>query len=247
MTYLQPGISFLVLLLIIGGLLRRQTRYGRKLTIAAIIGLFLWSWPPAAALLSGTLEWWFPVTAIPPDDADAIVVLGANVVQGDPSQPETLPGFSSYVRSRHAGWLYRNWKPIPIVTSGGIEKTGSHQSVIAEAMAHTIEEQGVPASMIWMEDASQSTYENALYSTRILNAHGIRRVAVVTEAHHMLRAVKCFRKLGLTVTAAPCAFRSIRFHGKWTEFVPTPEAMLTNEDCLHEWVGLLWYWVSRKI
>jgi uncharacterized SAM-binding protein YcdF (DUF218 family) len=42
---------------------------------------------------------------------------------------------------------------------------------------------GVPAGMIWTEDRSKSTYENALFSAEILRAKGITRIALVGSPH----------------------------------------------------------------
>jgi len=51
-----------------------------------------------------------------------------------------------------------------------------------------LEQQGVPADKIWTEEQSRSTYENALYSARLLKEHGIRQIAVIVEADSMPRA-----------------------------------------------------------
>jgi uncharacterized SAM-binding protein YcdF (DUF218 family) len=66
-----------------------------------------------------------------------------------------------------------------------------------------LEQEGVPPSKIWTEEQSRSTYENALYSAKLLHGSGIHRIALVMEADSMLRAELCFRKQGLEVTPAP--------------------------------------------
>ena len=101
--------------------------------------------------------------------------------------------------------------------------------------------------MIWRENQSHSTYENAAYTAAILRARGIQRIALVTEAYHMPRAEACFRRQGLAVVPAPCCYRTSQFHGRMAEFLPQPKAVSHNEDNAHEWLGLLWYFVSRRI
>ncbi len=123
---------------------------------------------------------------------------------------------------------------------------GTDSARAADVTRHLLVEQGVPSSMIWIEDRSLSTYQNALYSAQLLRARNIQRIVLVTEAYHMLRAQKAFRKQGLSVIPAPCAFRSADFDRRWTELIPSANAIHENEMTLHEWVGLLWYWISRK-
>ena len=242
MTYFPGGLCVFIFLLFIGELLRRRSRWGSYLSIAALIGLFLWSWPPSTALFAGTLERWYSYSHNPVGNADAIVVLSASVYPRDASEPEMLPGYGTYLRCQYAAWLYRNWKQLPIVASGGLD----HDIVMADVMRKTLESSGVPGNMIWSEGASRSTYENALFTARLLRAKNIRRIVLVTEAYHMLRSAQCFRKQGLDVIPAGCAARYLQFEGRWTEFFPSPQMIRYNEDSLHEWIGLLWYRLSGR-
>src|ERR1017187_9420820 len=243
MTYLPGGLCGLILLLVMGELLRRRFRRGRYLSMAALIGLFLWSWPPSTALFALTLERRHSFAQYAAGEADAIVVLSASVYPSDASEPEALPGYGTFLRCQYAAWLYRNWKPLPIVASGGMD----HDIVMADIMRQTLENVGVPDGMIWTEGASRSTYESALFTARLLRAKNIHRIVLVTEAYHMPRSAQCFRKQGLDVVPAGCDYRYIQFRGKWLQFFPSPHMISTNEDVLHEWIGLVWYRLSGRI
>jgi len=106
-------------------------------------------------------------------------------------------------------------------------------------MSQLLRKSDVPGNMIWTEDRSHSTYENALYSTMILRAHGISHIALIVDAASMPRAAACFRKLGIDVTPAPSNFRTF---GIWQdELLPNWIAVRRNEDTLHEVIGLAWY------
>ena len=244
MTYLHWGLCGLILLLASREVLRRRSRRNVLVGLAALVGLFLWSWPPSTALFAYTLERRYPITRIPAGDAEAIVVLGANVYAPDASQPEPLPGYSTFLRCQRAAWLYRNWKTLPVLASGGVSSSGV---VIADVMRQALLEAGVPDSMIWTERASRSTYENALFTARFLQSKQIHRIALVTEAYHMPRSVECFRKQGIDVVPAGCNYRYLQFTGQWSEFFPSPRMIGFNEDSLHEWIGLGWYRLSGKI
>ncbi len=245
MSYIQPGLSVVIVLLLIGAV--GPARRRKRMPLLAAGGLFVWSWFPVTVLTSATLERRYPEAAIPRQDAEAFVVLPAGVTTRAPTQPAPGLDFSSYLRVRYAAWLYRNWKPLPVLASGGTAGPSARPVAVSEVMKEALLANGVPPEMIWTETRSSSTYENAVYSARVLREKGIRRVALVTEGYHMPRAEGAFRKQGLEVVPAPCCFRSTWGPMTWRTWLPSADAILRNEDCLHEWVGLLWYWVSGKI
>jgi len=244
MTYLHPVLVFLTLLALGGVWQRRKT--GKYAATAALAGLFLWGWGPTTWLLCGTLEWWFPVTAVPGQEAEAIVVLSGGARPPNASQPEAVPLPDTYLRSVHAAWLYKHWRPLPVIASGGAQNSGGERVILADVMRGILEKEGVPGSMIWTETKSHSTYENAVYTAEVLRRRNIRKIVLVTEGYHMLRAAKCFRRQGLEVVPAACSYRYLQFTGRWQQFIPAPEMMLFNDDCLHEWVGLLWYSITGR-
>jgi uncharacterized SAM-binding protein YcdF (DUF218 family) len=241
MTYLQPGILLIALILLAAARVRN-----RRAVVAAVVLLLLWSLEPVSMVLYWTLERPYPIQQAPLGEAEAIVVLAGGAHRQDPTRPEATPLEDTYIRAAYAAWLYRNWKPLPVVASGGVIG-GRQKAVLAEVMRRVLEEKGVPPGMIWMEGRSRSTYENALYSAELLRGRGIRRIALVTEAYHMRRAEGSFRRQGMEVVPAPCAYRHILFSLRPAELVPSPKSMNRNELALHEWVGLFWYRVSGKI
>src|ERR1051325_10140821 len=226
---MPEGIVLLIVVLAVAGVIHRKGRSSRLLTAIALAALFLWSWEPVTWLLSGTLEWRYPIHLYPAGDAEAIVVLSGGVYPQDPSVPEDLPADNTYVRSSYASWLYKNWRALPIVASGGAIPGPTRPALLSDVSRRVLAEQGVPASMIWMESQSHSTYENALYSAELLRGKGIHRIVLVTEAYHMLRAEKAFRHQGMTVLPAPCCYRYIQFTGTIEQFVPGWKAIEQNE------------------
>jgi uncharacterized SAM-binding protein YcdF (DUF218 family) len=243
MTYVHPVFPVLVLLILLTAWPGASKRW-RRAPFFMALALSLWAWSPTAWLTSRSLEWPYWPPARPTDGYDAIVVLSESIYPVDISQPEPSIGIGTYLRCRHAAWLYRQGKSVPVVATGG---GGAKGLVIARMMAAALQREGVPAQMIWTEERSASTYENAVFSAELLRARGIGRIALVTEAYHMIRAEKCFRKQGLTVVPAPTVFRSHGFGWKPLEFIPGDRMMRLNDDALHEWVGLGWYWISGKI
>lgn len=117
---------------------------------------------------------------------------------------------------------------------------------LADIVRPVIEQAGVPPSMIWTEERSQSTYENARFSADLLRSKGVRRIALVTEAYHMRRSEQSFRRAGLIVIPAPCAFRYTQFSGAIEQWIPNATGVRWNELVLHEWLALAWYRIAGK-
>ena len=59
---------------------------------------------------------------------------------------------------------------------------------------------GVAADRIIVEDMARNTFENAVYAGRIIRERGWGRVIIVTDSHHLPRALYVFCRLGLSVT-----------------------------------------------
>jgi len=247
-TYLQPLLSVVLFVLVIGAWRTRNPRTGRRsrFLVLGILGLLFLSWHPAAWLASQPLECWFPRQALPAGDgadAQAIVVLSAEVKPPLRERPIPLPDQATYERCQYAAWLHKNWRALPVLACGGVGAKGGEAYSVA--MRRLLQGEGVPAPMIWTEEKSRSTHENAVYGAEFLGGRGIRKVVLVTEAYHMLRAERCFRKTGIEVIAAPCGFHKL--NPSLGNFLPGWKAIEINELILHESVGLVFYWMRGWI
>jgi uncharacterized SAM-binding protein YcdF (DUF218 family) len=203
----------------------------------------LLSWPPCEYLLSRPLEWQYPVRPFSaPAGLDAIVVLGNAVSPPHFERPYPLPNAESYGRCQHAAWIHRK-TGLPVLVSGGLESDWNQ--TVAATMRDLILAAGVPADMIWVEDRSRSTHENARFSAEVLRRHGARHIALVVDAQSMLRASACFRKEGLEVTAAPSRFSEVSANVEG--WILGWKAVRGNELTLHEALGVCWYWLRGWI
>lgn len=239
LSYFQPLFATVIFLLIAEVVWYWKNRRRPVLLLATVTVLFLIAWPPMACLVVGVLEHPYPVLTSPPVGAGAIVVLSSTIYPPYPPLPTSRLGADTFERCQYASWLHRNWLPIPILTSGGATQDPGAPPYAA-TMETELERSGVPRNMIWSEIQSRSTHENALYSAQLLKAKGIRKIVLVTDAFHMLRAERAFRKVGLEVIPAASGYR--RFHLITPDrLLPSWEAIAWNEDSLHEALGLLWY------
>jgi len=244
-SYLQLLLSLVLFLLVIGAWSCRSVKTGKRSRLLALgmLGLFLLSWRPAAWLASRPLEGWYERRALPAGDAQAIVVLSADVRPPLPERPIPLPDNATYQRCQYAAWLHTHWRALPVLACGGVGPYGGQP--FSTVMRRVLQGEGIPGPMIWTEEKSRSTHENAVYGAEILYSRGIRKVVLVTEAYHMPRAVGCFRKQGIEVIPAPCGFR--RLDLRLGYFLPGWKAIDENELTLHESAGLMLYWARGWI
>jgi uncharacterized SAM-binding protein YcdF (DUF218 family) len=247
MSYLDPAIPLLLLMGFAGLFWAWRAKQlpprAAGLLLASLLGLLFFSTNLFAVVFAFPLEGWYDKdNPLPQGEAEAIVVLSGSVSPALPNRPYSFVGYDTYVRVQHGLWLYRNWKDLPIlVTGGSFDENPPH----AEAMRRLLETEGIPADQIWTEGRSRSTSENAVYSAEILKQRGVTRVALVVEASSMLRASRSFEKAGLTVVPAPIRFAQLTWEIK--DVVPDWRAISLNAETVHEMGGLLWYWMRGRI
>jgi uncharacterized SAM-binding protein YcdF (DUF218 family) len=206
--------------------------------VAAVL-LFLFCWTPISMLVVRAAQ--APYSQRPPDpgNAGAIVILAGSVREPFPPRTFSIPGENTLERCSYGAWYHLRTPTLPVLVSGGKGAQGDYEPYAA-TMKRFLESSGVPDALIWREDESRSTAENALYSARILRARGIREIVLVTDAVHMARAERCFVRQGISVIAAPCAFRPV-YRFDLRDILPSWAAITWNEGLLHEWIGTVWY------
>jgi uncharacterized SAM-binding protein YcdF (DUF218 family) len=183
-------------------------------------------------------------TAPSAESGQVIVVLAGQVQEPQAPLPSPLLGENSYARCLYAVWLHQRMPNLPILLSGGPVGPGS-KTIDAGVMRDFAIRSGVPDSLIWLEDRSTSTYENALYSATILRPKAIREVILVTDAIHMFRAQRVFEKVGFKVIPAPCRFRPV-YEWDFYDWLPSLRAIAWNEEVFHEAAGLFWYRIQGR-
>lgn len=242
MTYIEP-LSGVLLAMALMGLFRSGDGRRSRLLVAGIVGLLLLSWEPAAWLFARPLEWRYPLRPFSPKtSADAIVVFSANVKTPSAEHPYPIPDRETFERCSYASWLYRTWKPVPVLACGGRFADG--REPFSVSMKRLLVGSGVPADLVWTEETSTNTYENARNAAEILRRQGIHKVVLVVDVQSMLRAELCLRKQGIEVVAAPSRFSELKFPH---DLIPGWSGVQLNEITLHEVVALVWYQIQGRI
>ncbi len=241
---LPPGLS-----VVIAGLalcLRRRQRLSMLLLWFAVTLLYVCSTPLASRALAGLLEQRYPPLApaasLPPE-VGAIVVLGCDRYANAPEYGHDEVSACTLARLRYAADLQAR-SGLPVLPSGG-RPLGEPESE-AQIMDRVMTERfGVKAR--WLERDSHNTAENAAGSAVILRAVNIQRIALVTHAMHMPRAMRSFRRQALEPVAAPTQFSSVADHRPaWFAVLPSGASLLVSNMALYELLGLAWYSITGK-
>ena len=140
--------------------------------------------PWFAARLAG--PWTYP-------KGDILIVLSADM------HSDGLPGPVTYGRAIYAVRTWRAGHFRSIVLCGG--QMGAPVT-LASAMRDVLLSNGIPANVIYLEDRSRSTRENALFANALIHDWPGQRV-LLTSDMHMFRAARVFRKAGVPVIADP--------------------------------------------
>jgi len=130
-----------------------------------------------------------------------IVVSGAAIGE--------FPDENTVVRCLSAVRAYRQGGFRKIVVSG--YRTNAH-------MRNLLIAEGVPPDVVVMEEAANSTRENALYVARLL-ANDPGSKVLMTSDYHMFRAIRAFRKAGLKVAPRPIP-DVLKSTGAWLRLWP---------------------------
>jgi uncharacterized SAM-binding protein YcdF (DUF218 family) len=244
-------LQILAIVTVLAGLLLwwRSAGARRKLLWLLVPALLLAACctPLAAYFALGALEWNYPPQPGRTAATPVIVVLGGGMWPANAVRRKAELSPDTLYRCLHAAALYHEGPPCPVLVSGGKVLVGQTGPPVAAVMRDLLRQLGIPASDIWVEDGSRSTYENAVECHKLLALHDIDHATLVTSAVHMVRAARCFRRQGLTITPAPCYHRATELPGGIDPLLPSADAARGTQDAYHEWIGLLWYWLSDRI
>ena len=237
-----PPTSLLLLGLLGLILVWRKKAIGKWLCAASLIGLWLLSCNAVALWLSAIL-----VPPPPPatleflreSKVQAVVILGGGVDENVAEYGGAARLSDTSARRLHYGLMLANQLQVPVAFTAGVGWLAQGEQGVTEAQVaqrQAYEEYGI--RLTWSEDRSRDTVENARFITPMLRKDGISRIALVTHAWHMPRALAAFK--GQPLTVIPAGTDYLGPEGPlWREWLPSPGGLRNSSIVLHEWLGLL--------
>lgn len=245
---LSPGSLFLLALCLAALLLRtRWRRIGRKLVVTlALIGLVI-AVVPIGQWLTIPLENRYPRMTTLPARVDGIIVLGGSVRPRIAAARGQAALSSTAERLFAAVALARRYPDAKLVFTGGSGDPFRQDLKEAPIVRKVFTALGlgpdIAAGRVIFEDQSRNTYENAVFTRRMVKPRPGTVWLLVTSARHMPRAMGCFNRVGWPVRPYPVDYKTT---GRYTV---TPgfdfAAGLRNlTGAARAWVGLLYYYLA---
>ncbi len=125
--------------------------------------------------------------------------------------------------------------------SGSIEFPEKREGTYVRKYLNSI---GFADSCLVIENDSRNTYENAVFTKKLLDSLGIKgNFLLVTSAYHMPRAMAVFKKAGYE-NLTPYQFNKFSGVRRFTPdhlLVPNSDALFSLQFLIHEWVGFVTY------
>ena len=142
-------------------------------------------------------------TDVTAKDYDCILVLGAGIRQGRPS--DMLAD-----RLDVAIALYKNGVAPKIIVSGDHGKEDYDE---VNVMKNYCIENGVPSEDVFMDHAGFSTYESIYRAREIF---GVKKMVICTQEYHLFRAIYISEAFDMKVVGVNCTLRGYR-NAFWRE------------------------------
>ncbi|MEP7080950.1 MAG: YdcF family protein [Ginsengibacter sp.] len=175
----------------------------------------------------------------------SLAIYSCGIVPGGFASTDTHgDGFFNSAADRfiQAVKLYKLGKVTHLLISGGNGKNdvkGFKEGAFVKTQLNIF---GVPDSVVFVEDRSTNTKENAVNSKIILDSlHLSPPYLLITSAFHMPRAALTFKKSGLAVDPFPCNYTEGMDAWSWDDVVPRFSVLMDWGVYLKESAGYLWY------
>lgn len=153
-------------------------------TMAVLVGYF-------GFVFASYLAYSLIYSSLPPRRRpEYVVVLGSGLAGNavPPLLAARLDAAVSLYRGKHGGTIRA------LIPSGG--RGADELTTEGAAMARYLQEQGIPAASILIEDKATTTLENLVFSRNLMDRPD-RPVTVVTSSYHVFRAAMFTRRAGM--------------------------------------------------
>ncbi len=249
LNWLLILIAFALLFL----LLRKNHLVRRALGIALCLGFFI-GYMPTSQWAMRILEDAVPQTALTPEllgQVGGVLILGG-AIEGGPiarDRGEVSIG-SAAERVTRAFQLLRQHPELPFIFSGYSGRLLPQGLSESDAFKQLLQEQGLSNHPGYYENQSRNTYENMLYSKKIIDGIAEKEGApvkpwlLITSASHMLRSMQVAHKQSVDVLPILVDYQTSK-QTSWHRFDLVEGGDQWNR-LIHELVGMAAYWIAGK-
>ena len=220
-------------------------RIARTLLGASCIALVLIAVFPLHNLLLYPLERRFETNPALPAQIDGIIVLSGaeepflsslwNQVELNPAAERNLAFLA----------LARQYPKARLVFTGGTGSLSRQEYKAADVARTLFEQQGLDLNRVTFESESRNTFENALFTRKMVQPKKGEKWLLITTAWHMPRAVGAFCKQQWAVIAYPVDHATEPGH-LFSVHLSLAEHLRGLNISIREWVGLFAYYLTDK-
>jgi uncharacterized SAM-binding protein YcdF (DUF218 family) len=244
----QP-LNAAILLLLVGFVLRVLA--WRRLSVAAVATatavLTLATWTSLGAILLTPLEDRYTRPDPAPERVDGIVMLGGGFEGGINLARGGYELNSAGDRYVETAILARRYPEARVVVTGGTGTLVLEGEGDGDTAPRLLEALGVARERMILENESRDTFENAVFTRRLVAPEPGETWLLVTSAFHMPRSMALFRRADFAVVAWPVDYRTSGREGVGL-FTDNPiDSLQGTTIALREWIGLFAYWLAGRI
>ncbi|MGS4910046.1 envelope biogenesis factor ElyC [Aeromonas sp. 25-248] len=230
------SLSLLVLALVLLWFTRFQ-KSGRLLATLSLVIIALMGTRPVSYELARSLEQTYPPFEVSQHpDIQAIVVLGNGHVS-DPAIPERAwQNNISLARTLEGVRLALAYPEAELVFSGAVAGDPLSNAEVNARMAASL---GIPRAHMTLFENNKDTHDEAVSIAAHLNG---KRVALVSSATHLPRAMALYRSQGLDAVPAPTDYTAKQSQEPQPlySYLPKGRYLMYSEAAIHEWIGVWW-------
>jgi uncharacterized SAM-binding protein YcdF (DUF218 family) len=242
----QPS-NFAVFLLIVGLAGHRLWPRVAKIMIVAGLGWIVLAGflPIGNALVLPLEERFGSREPSPPHEVTGMIVLGGfedgwvTAGRGGLAVNEAAERLTEAVR------LARRLPDAKIVFTGGVGNLFGGAEA-GSAVRKYLEDIGIAPERIVIENRSRDTYENAVFTKKLLAPGPQDRWLLITSGYHMPRAVGAFRQAGFNIIPFTVDYRTRDASDLLRPFGNIAAGLQRADLAVKEWIGLVAYRITGR-
>jgi uncharacterized SAM-binding protein YcdF (DUF218 family) len=239
-------------LVLLGALIAFSLLFKKRLVgLFALVALWALSLNVVSQSITQALEADYPLVSLQAaPKASAVVVLGGmsslaqvrsntNADSGVDAQPVYERQWEEGADRFWAGVeLFKAGKAPQLIFTGGRMPWSPVKETEGDWLALQAKRIGVPADRILVSGQARNTAQEAKAVAALLKT---RNILLVTSAFHMPRAKKIFEDAGFQVNPVAVDSRLSAGPTRWSDFLPSAQALRKSSEAIREWIGRAYY------
>ena len=214
------------------------------LSLTALVAVIIATLPIGQNLFV-ILENRFPVNQALPAKVDGVIVMGGVVNQVLTRERGQLAVGGAAERLISFLEISRKYPTAKLIFTGGSGNIFRNEIKEGDVVRSFMIDMGVDHERLIIENEARNTFENAVFSKKLVNPLAHETWLLITSAFHMPRSIGVFRQAGWEVIPYPVDYQlnsnlnlSLSFNlASGLSFLSTG---------IHEWLGLLVYWLTNR-